>query len=246
VRLSYLVSSSEKEITKYVSRYFFDLVEDTFLPDGSFAMEWARFRVLNVLRLLGKTDHFEIILDLGCGIGTFATLLSKSTFVIGVDFSKEAVKVAKLVVDKHGIKSNAELIRCDVQFLPFRNDVLNAIIAADLVEHLNEKQYIKCIRESRRVLKTQGLLVVYTPNPVNLLSPYFYFRRGGPFTPEHIGLKSPLFLYRSLTSHGFETRKLYCVKTRHSLSVILNLVAKIVWVFPFFLGGRTCIKVRKE
>lgn len=243
---SYLAHSSKKEITKYTSEYYLKLIKDTFLPNGSLATGWARFRVHQVLRLLGKTKHLEVILDLGSGIGTFTALLSRSALVVGVDFSREAVRVAKFVVNKYGNESNAGLIRCDVQYLPFKNDAFDNIVVADLVGHLYEKQYVKCMSECKRVLRGYGFLIIYTPNPINSLSPYFYLRRGGPFDPTHVGLKSALFLYKNLINHGFEIRKLYC--SQYFSTAISDLIARIankILVFPFLLVGRTCIKVEK-
>lgn len=244
-----MASYGRRELRKYVPKYYSKLIGDTFSPDGSLATEWASLRISNVLNLLGKISYGTLILDLGCGIGTFTSLLSARATVVGVDFSKEAMKAAKSVVSEYGNKTSSGLVRCDVQFLPFKNEVFDVIISADLVEHLYETQYVKSTLECSRVLKRDGVLAIYTPNPITLLSPNFYFRTGWPFNdPTHVSLKSPFFLYRWLTNHGFKVTKFYCVETQHLSHRIPNVVkkiARILWAISYIFGGRTCIKAQR-
>lgn len=228
---------------KYDSGYYSSLIRNTFKSDGSLATDWAHQRVSNVLNLLGEICGDQIVLDLGCGIGTFTSLLSEKAFVVGVDFSRTAMKAAKFIVNEYGNKIGAELLRCDVQFLPFRDGIFDTVISADLVEHLDDTQFKNSTLECKRVLKRNGFIAVYTPNPINFLSPNFYLRRGYPFYPEHIGLKSPFSLYLILMKHGFTLTKFYCTRSYNSL---IKKIAKIIWAFPFILGGRTCIKAQNS
>lgn len=230
-------------MSKYHSDYYSSLIRNTFKPDGSFATKWASQRVSNVLNLLGEIGSDQFILDLGCGIGTFTSLLSEKAFVVGVDFSRVAMKAAKFIINQYGNKIGAELLRCDVQFLPFRDGVFDTIISADLVEHLDDSQFMNSTLECKRVLKRKGFIAVYTPNLINVLSPNFYLRRGWPFYPEHIGLKSPFSLYLILRKHGFTLTKFYCTRSYH---LLIRKIARIIWAFPFILGGRTCIRAQNH
>lgn len=243
-----MVSLSLEEMSKYVSSYYSKLISNTFAHNGSLATKWARLRVSHVLDLLGEIRHESRILDAGCGMGTFTSLLSKKAQIVGIDFSKEAMKATKFVVTRYGNKSRVELIRCDVQFLPFRKNIFDNIVAADLVEHLHKNQYIKFQQECGSVLKQDGVLAIYTPNPINIISPYSYLKMRYPFHPMHVGLQSPISLCKTLIKYGFKVRKIHCVETLYSQRYLSNLVTKInklLWVFPFILGGRTCIRAQK-
>ncbi len=243
-------SAIKREMGRYDSDYFNNFLKLMYTQNGSYATKWARLRVSRVLNLLGKINPNSLVLDLACGMGTFTVLLSKKTRIIGVDFSKEALNSAKRVIDQYGNRSNAELVRCDVQFLPFRDDAFTSIIAADIVEHLYQEMFLKNISECKRILDHKGVLVLYTPNPINLLSLDFYLARKNGSDSTHIDPKSPFFLLNTLHRDGFVVKKAYCLEKKlnicnFDMSPLLTKMAQMLWHIFFVLGGRTCILAMK-
>lgn len=106
-----------------------------------------------ILKVNNKSD--AKILDIGCGMGHTSILLSRiSHRLIGIDVSFEGVRVAK------------EKVKCDFMVsdstrLPFKNEYFDIIVMKDILEHVeNDSQAIK---EVYRVLKMDGLLILYVP-----------------------------------------------------------------------------------
>jgi len=247
--------STRNETVRYTTQYYKRLVRDTFGPDGTIATEWARRRIQRVLRLLDDRSFKGFILDAGSGIGTFAAILSRRTQVVALDFSKNGVSVAKSVVRAHGDRKNCELILCDVQYLPIRDSSVQTIVAADLVEHLPDKQFEMFLDNCRRVLVDEGILAIYTPNATNFVNPGYALRRVWPFTdPTHIGLRSSRTLMKALSTRGFVLERRQCVDTvlddpevkRLRLRLIrwLTVVARFIPAIQFILGGRVCLRGR--
>lgn len=240
-------------MNKKDSNYYYERVREVFTPQGVFATEWARLRVKRVVRLVGEIKKNANVLDLGCGFGVLTSIFSRNTSVYGGDVSEDSLEIAKFVVEKYGRKERVELLYFDVQFLPFRHKVFDTVIAIDLVEHLSSRQYLNCLNEIRRVSKNGTIFVIYTPNPINLVSSSFYLRRKGPYTPEHTGLKSPFFLRRTLLKAGFSIEKFFCLEIgesyiekflNHHVPFLLGKILKKNWVFSFLRGGRMCIRAK--
>ena len=87
------------------------------------------------------------ILDAGCGAGEFKELCeSKGYEYIGIDIEPRADFVQK----------------ADICNLPFEGETFDAIIAVDVLEHIQDDS--KAVKELKRVLKTDGLLLIHVPN----------------------------------------------------------------------------------
>jgi len=121
---------------------------------------WGKF-VKEYLSLLKKyVDPKSIILDAGCGDGgIFAKSGLNKKFMrkslIGVDIGNEKNQY----VDKK-LVSNLET-------LPFDNETFDIIICEMVIEHLKNPK--KVFDEFARVLKTNSVLVLITPNILNPL-----------------------------------------------------------------------------
>ena len=117
-----------------------------------------------------KIEHLKgIVLDAGCGTALLYRFLSKKTLrklklYVGVDLSDGMLWKAKDKVSKETIP--AELIRADVDFLPFRDKVFDAIFAFTLLQNMPEPN-VTC-RELFRVIKDYGMVVVSIPRNVNV------------------------------------------------------------------------------
>jgi len=109
--------------------------------------------------ILGLLDRYlpmglkGVVLDAGCGTGGMLKDLEKYGRVIGSDLSEEAVKFCKL--------RGYEIVQCSVLATPFRADCFDAILALDLIEHLDDD--LAALRELYRICKVGGLLFVTVP-----------------------------------------------------------------------------------
>lgn len=90
------------------------------------------------------------ILDLGCGTGRLNYKLSKKAKkMIGIDNSKEMLKIAK----EKKIQ-NSKFIYSNIEKLPFKNNSFDIVVSSLAIEHL--KSINETIKETKRVLKPHG------------------------------------------------------------------------------------------
>ena len=100
-----------------------------------------------------------MILDLGCGPGSMLKHLNNLGYVVGLDlFPHEWEKTAKV---KLGSSNTSALIKGDARNLPFLMNSFDIIIAADVLEHIQDIG--RAVNEIWGTLKLGGVLVVSIP-----------------------------------------------------------------------------------
>lgn len=103
--------------------------------------------------LLSLRETKGKILEVGCGGGAMSRAIKHyrhDLVVTGCDISRKALRMAK--IDSQGMK----FYYGDVYSLSFKNNSFDAILAFDVIEHLDNPQ--KALRELHRVLKPGGIL----------------------------------------------------------------------------------------
>ena len=102
----------------------------------------------------------QTILELGCGAGLDALLLARKlgneSLIIGVDASKNMMKVAKSAAGEAGIP-NAEFRLGDARDIPAQDHSVDVVISNCVVGMFPDKE--KVFAEVHRVLKPGGYLV---------------------------------------------------------------------------------------
>jgi len=100
------------------------------------------------------------VLDIGCGDGALAYAITRAGYkVIGLDYSGTGLGLAKRKFSE--MRVSAGLMRGDSTVLPVRDLTFDAIVAADIIEHLQEPE--KMLEEISRALKPGGTAVITTP-----------------------------------------------------------------------------------
>ena len=125
---------------------------------------WARIEpcVKMIKCEMGLKKRSLRILDVGCSEGTVSKLfLDLGNDVYGIDIIPELIKKAK----QKGVK--ARVWDCE-KGLPFPNNYFDAVYAAELIEHIYDTEHL--LKEARRVLKKNGVLILTTPNIASLTS----------------------------------------------------------------------------
>lgn len=103
--------------------------------------------------------NFDRILDVGCGDGNLSVLIKeacKAKKVYGIEISEKGAKLAS----KNGVKVLNIDINCDV--IPVEDEYFDAVYAGGIIEHLFDPDHF--LDEVFRVLKTNGIFVIDTPN----------------------------------------------------------------------------------
>ncbi len=127
-------------------------------------VKWAERRIETILEILKPVPE-ESILDIGCGVGTFTYHVAKiGAKSIGIDYSKESIKVARLLSAQFKLNEKAKFVVSEGTKLPFQNLCFDKIIASDFMEHIGYKDKIMFIEEIHRTLKDNGCAVISNPN----------------------------------------------------------------------------------
>src|SRR3989338_1662989 len=102
------------------------------------------------------------ILDIGCGDGSFSSLLlNNNNQIIGLDISDMAVRIAQ----ERGI--HAEYFDIN-DHLTFEDGLFDAVLIFDTLEHVFDPYFV--LKESYRVLKENGTLYCGIPNASMILN----------------------------------------------------------------------------
>ncbi|MEO5656957.1 MAG: class I SAM-dependent methyltransferase [Nitrospiria bacterium] len=106
------------------------------------------------------------VLDFGCNTGYGTAIVSRSAKkIVGVDVSAKAISSAH---EQHGhLGIDFQLI--DGTRLPFSDHTFDIVISFQVIEHIVD--YEQYIRELKRVLSPQGIVLLTTPNALLRLDP---------------------------------------------------------------------------
>lgn len=102
----------------------------------------------------------KIVLDIACGNGYGSQILAYAgaKFVYGIDNSKEAVDYA----NKKYLQRNIKFILGDAEKISLKEKSVDIVISLETIEHLRHPK--KFLKESKRILKHGGALILSTPN----------------------------------------------------------------------------------
>jgi len=132
------------------------------------AMEHLHRYALCVELVKGKK-----VLDIASGEGYGSHLLAGyADHVSGVDLSEEAVHHAQVTYPKE----NLTFMQGSILDIPFPDSSFDVVVSFETLEHVSDHE--QTMSEARRVLKTEGLLVISTPeksvysDQVNYANPY--------------------------------------------------------------------------
>ena len=94
------------------------------------------------------------LLDVGCGTGGGALVLSRYGQAFGLDMAQASFAAAPDRPYTHRVVGSAEVI-------PFADDTFDVVAALDVLEHLDDD--VGGAQEIRRVLKPGGVAVIFVP-----------------------------------------------------------------------------------
>ncbi len=189
------------------------------------------YRIRNVLRIYTPKKN-ERVLDLGCGWGTFSFAVAPLVkSVTGVDFSKKSIALCNKKLRERKLK-NVRFVCADAQHtgLPARS--FDAIISADLFEHLYPDQSSNTMKECARLLTRGGKLAIWTPHRGHFLEILKNHDIILKRDISHVDYKSMDRLVRSLARQGFRILKAYYVESH--LPILSLMERMLLPVIPFF------------
>jgi len=203
-----------------------------------------------ILALAGKyfPDRKQIkILEIGCSGGPLLKLLVSQGYpqVFGIDISENAIQLCK----ERGFK---DVFLMDGVTPHFNSEEFDLIIASDVLEHIQDDE--KAIKEWKRVLKKEGIIICFVPALKVLWSKHDedneHRRRYTKKDLEAIFLKNdfkiirfsywnialflPTLFYRFLTRTFF--KESLTTQLKESNYVFNFFLSKLLTIENFFLG----------
>ena len=199
------------------------ITSDDFYTNKYNDLKWLEQRGKDAQFLLDTIDKLAIfnpqsrVLDVGCGAGDLAGEIAKryQSETYGIDINKIAINKAK----KIGIKA---VIGDLDEGLPYQKSFFDVVIAAEIIEHLINPDHF--LKETLRVLKDGGYLVITTPNLAAWFNRFIFLFGCQPFFLEAstidktVGLK----FTTHLTTHRKPVGHIRCF-TLKALKDILEL-----------------------
>ncbi len=183
---------------------------------------FQKYRITNVKRIYSPNRQ-ERVLDLGCALGTICFALAEECKeIIGIDYSHKAIEIANRLL-KNSTYRNVKFICSDAQYIKdLESQSIDVIICADLFEHLYPEASEKVLDESKRLLKKDGKLVIWTPHRGHILE---ILKNNNILLRKdisHIGYKSMNYFLSHLQKRNFSILKAYYVESHIPLFRIVE------------------------
>jgi ubiquinone/menaquinone biosynthesis C-methylase UbiE len=135
-----------------------DLYFETRIKGGSSQFFNEMLEMPRTLRMLGNVKSKKI-LDLGCGPGRYAHILTdKNAKIVGIDNSINSLKIAEKEAPE------AKFVLGDIEKLPFKSAEFNIVFSSLVLGHF--EKWDKIFSEVRRVLKRNGIFIFSIHNPI--------------------------------------------------------------------------------
>jgi len=126
-------------------------------------LQKSKLKRLWALGLLGLQGKF--IIDVGCGPSTYGLILAEEgNDVVGIDISRESIKMAKKRAQKPCVSFQA--LVADLYNLPFNEDTFDICFCGWVLHHL--PSLTLPTKELKRILKAGGKITIAEPNEVAL------------------------------------------------------------------------------
>lgn len=154
------------------------------------------------------------ILDVGCSTGTAAANIFDlaETDYSGIDISEEYITLAR---NKYG---NNKFLTMDATDMKFKDKTFDIVLFNGVMHHMSDELISSCLKEVRRVLKTDGYILIGEPvfTKSMPISTFFLNHDRGKFIRSTQG-------YENLISEFKLVRKRYFrFSTHRFLSLVLT------------------------
>jgi len=153
-------------------------------------------------RIIKRLIKKGTFLDIGCAEGYFLQSIENRFITYGIELNKSASEKAKLISKKSRVFN-----RDATNLSNFKDNMFNVITIFDVLEHIKETN--KILREIKRVIKENGVLIVSVPNTNSLghrLKGKDWF---GYRDKTHVSLNSPEKWTDYFQANGFKVNNIF-------------------------------------
>ncbi len=129
--------------------------EDNYKFEHDYWWFLGRRKIVSVLvEKYFKGSKESLVLDAGCGTGMVLKDFERIAIPVGIDYSETALKYTK-----RRVKYN-NLTRGDVCHLPFKSNTFNIVTILGVLYNKDVRDDDEAVKETLRVLKKDGILIV--------------------------------------------------------------------------------------
>lgn len=178
-----------------------------------------------------NTIENKCVLEIGVGSGGVSKFLAKKNIVYALDIDESLLeKLEKEMLP------NVHLIYADARKMPFKADFFDVIICREVIEHMSKEDGAKMLNNFKKILKTNGSLLISTPNrysPEGIFSTIlltFVGRKWNAWDSSHKYIYNIFEFKNLLESQGFHVR---CVRGEYYLFSLLQLAYDKIYFLSF-------------
>ncbi|MEK6907170.1 MAG: class I SAM-dependent methyltransferase [Nanoarchaeota archaeon] len=157
------------------------------------AMNYA----LNYLKNYFNKSKNKKLLEIGPGKGDNVIKFARMGFkVTAIDISRNSLKSCKELSKKYNLLRSIKLIQMDAHNMKFKSNQFDVIFIKTTLMHLN---HIKVVKECKRVLKKNGILISIEPIDENLLIRFYrlFFSQFKETKPRYLKYKDLLIISKN-------------------------------------------------
>lgn len=154
------VKGETRDVRKYYDYFapFYDFIyrrSNSYLQSGQFVVD----------NFIGNDD---LVLDLGAGTGHLTIpAIAKASSVVSYDLHNKMLKqgrkkAVKAIKKSSSVSGELNFCQGDALDLPFASSSFSIVASAFMLVYLSPEQKIDCLRECRRVLKSDGRIILLT------------------------------------------------------------------------------------
>ena len=186
----------------YSNDIFADVYQDfSFIDPYENPKLWDSF-FMPMINKMKKYKKSGKVLDIGCSSGYLLKLAKNNNFeTYGVELNPNAVKYGN---DNHGLN----ILNKDLKAANFESNYFDIIVCSQLMEHIVNPENL--LSEINRVLKSDGILIIDSPNYAGLMVK-FWGKKWGGYQPQwHIWQFTPKSISALLSINNFNSVEISC------------------------------------
>jgi len=124
-------------------------------------MSSDQFYIAKIKKALSMVNSGSVVWDIGCGDGVFLKYAKEvGARIFGIDTSVEGIKLAKIFSDCENLCIGS------ANNLPLSPSSADLFVMIDVINYIQD--YAGAIREAAKALKSEGNLLIMSPNNISL------------------------------------------------------------------------------